>query len=114
MELKTSPRPSRSSLYSRLRLLLLLGSSTGLAIVSGGFVLGGCSAPAEDPAPGPGGGSGGTGGAGSGGTGGGVSCDITTLMTKSCWGIGCHGSMTPAADLDMQSPGVEARLLNVP
>ena len=35
-------------------------------------------------------------------------------MTQSCWGIGCHGSMTPAAQLDMQSPGVEYRLVDVP
>ncbi|HVJ14867.1 MAG TPA: hypothetical protein VM686_05480, partial [Polyangiaceae bacterium] len=93
-----------------MRLLLLVGSTTGLALVSGSFLLGGCSAaePA-DPAPGGGSGSGGTGG-----TSGGVSCDINALLQKSCWGIGCHGMTQPAAELDMQTAGVEARLLNIP
>jgi len=43
-------------------------------------------------------------------------CDINELMQRSCWGIGCHGNEpgTIAADLDLMSAGVEARLLNVP
>jgi hypothetical protein len=41
-------------------------------------------------------------------------CDIGTVLTNSCFGIGCHGANTPAAQLDMESPGVEARLVDVP
>jgi len=38
---------------------------------------------------------------------------ITPALKRSCWGIGCHGSDTPAAMLDMQSPDVASRLVNV-
>ncbi len=43
----------------------------------------------------------------------GLSCNIKGVLNKSCWGIGCHGSDTPAAQLDMQSAGAESRLIDV-
>jgi hypothetical protein len=35
----------------------------------------------------------------------------TQIFGKKCVGSGCHSSTKPAADLDLESPGVEARLL---
>ncbi|MBM4364029.1 MAG: hypothetical protein FJ104_15220, partial [Deltaproteobacteria bacterium] len=34
-------------------------------------------------------------------------------LTSSCAGRFCHAAETPAADLDLASPGVEARLVGV-
>lgn len=44
----------------------------------------------------------------------GLPCDIGALLQNTCWGVGCHGSNTPASSLDMQSAGVETRLVDVP
>ncbi len=43
----------------------------------------------------------------------GLSCNINAVLKKSCFGIGCHGSDTPAAMLDMESSGVSSRLVDV-
>ncbi|HEV8247371.1 MAG TPA: hypothetical protein VGP93_16445, partial [Polyangiaceae bacterium] len=43
----------------------------------------------------------------------GLSCNISAVLTKSCFGIGCHGSNVPAAMMDLQSAGVESRIVNV-
>jgi hypothetical protein len=40
--------------------------------------------------------------------------DIVQLMSKSCWGIGCHSAGLPAASLDLESPGLRERLVDVP
>ncbi len=44
----------------------------------------------------------------------GLPCDLWNVFKKACIGIGCHGSNTPGAYLDMEAPGLVARLLNVP
>jgi hypothetical protein len=36
------------------------------------------------------------------------------VLTVSCSAFGCHSANTPAANLDLESPGVQARLINVP
>ena len=36
-----------------------------------------------------------------------------TLLPTSCGGGGCHGSSNPAGKLDLESPGVAQRLVNV-
>jgi len=36
-----------------------------------------------------------------------------TLLPTSCGGGGCHGASQPAGNLDLQSPGVGRRLVNV-
>jgi hypothetical protein len=41
-------------------------------------------------------------------------CDLEALLVRACWGIGCHGNNTPGANLDLQTPGVQARLVDVP
>lgn len=39
--------------------------------------------------------------------------DVEELFQGSCGGAGCHGATDPAADLDLVSPNVESRLVNV-
>jgi hypothetical protein len=98
-------RSSSSQLLGRLRLFFLVGSTGALGILSASFALSGCAADLEaDPSnytaaqlgPQPRG------------------CDIPTVMKASCWGIGCHGKDLAASMLDMESPGVEMRMVNVP
>lgn len=38
---------------------------------------------------------------------------LTTIFKASCVTVGCHGATTPAAGLDLDSPGVNKRLINV-
>ncbi|MEO5725999.1 MAG: hypothetical protein ABIV93_03280 [Byssovorax sp.] len=37
-----------------------------------------------------------------------------TILTAKCGGSGCHGVMAPQNDLDLESPGVAARVVGVP
>jgi hypothetical protein len=95
----------------------MVGSTAALMSVASAFVLSGCAAelakePSEYTNYVPEGSSAGGSGGGGGSTA--LPCDLDMLFTKSCWGIGCHGSMQPAADLDLQTPGVEGRILNIP
>jgi hypothetical protein len=41
-------------------------------------------------------------------------CDITSLLRLRCAGAPCHSPGQPSANLDLLSPRVEARLVNVP
>jgi hypothetical protein len=51
---------------------------------------------------------------GGGGTGGSQICDAPTVMVAKCGQAGCHSSTSPQTGLDLQSPGVAARLLATP
>jgi hypothetical protein len=44
---------------------------------------------------------------------GGLACDVPQLFVERCDGQICHGSVEPAADLDLVSPGVESRVSGV-
>src|SRR5687768_8846757 len=44
---------------------------------------------------------------------GGQSCDIQRVFSLSCAGLGCHGPSLSAGGLDLESPGADARMLNV-
>jgi len=102
-----SRRLSTSKISTRFRFFFAAASTTALALAGVSFTVGGCAADLQkDPSEytnvvEEGGGAQ-------------LPCNLNMLMTQSCWGIGCHGSNTPAAGLDMESPGVEARLLNQP
>lgn len=100
---------SKPRVSSRLRLLFMVGSIAAASLVGSTLLLSGCATDLEDPTrfdayinaePK--------------GNGGGLPCDLDALMTKSCWGIGCHGSNTPAAMLDLETAGVEGRIVDVP
>jgi hypothetical protein len=39
---------------------------------------------------------------------------VEQLFAASCDGTGCHGAENPAADLDLVSAGIEARLIDEP
>lgn len=87
------------------------GTSTGS--VGGGLVGAGGGAGEGAVA----GGSGGTGGDISltGGTGGmQPSCDVEAVLRASCGVTGCHSATHTTAELDLDTPGVQARLIDVP
>ncbi len=44
----------------------------------------------------------------------GLSCDMRSVLTAQCAAFGCHSAQVPAAFLDLESPNVENRLVNVP
>jgi hypothetical protein len=44
----------------------------------------------------------------------GLPCDLWRTFELACNSFGCHSANTPAANLDLESPGVKARLVNVP
>jgi len=90
--------PSTSNSSSRFRFFFFVVSTAALALAGSAFSVAGCS-PAAEPEPEPGAD--------------GPGCDIEQVLTTSCWGIGCHGSNTPAGGLDTESPGVKERVLNV-
>jgi hypothetical protein len=74
--------------------------------------LGGCPGDLTDP----GRFSGQFGGGGGGGTGGsdaGTCPDVPMLFATTCTGSGCHNSASPVEGLDLQSPGLYARLSGV-
>lgn len=86
------------------------GTSTGS--VGGGLVGAGGGAANGAVA----GGSGGTGGdihlsAGTGGTE--PSCDVEEVLRRSCGRVGCHSEKNRIAGLDLASPGVQTRLIDV-
>jgi hypothetical protein len=67
-------------------------------------------------------GAGGASGGASGGTSGGGSTQpglkvdttcLTTVFKKSCTTVGCHSATAPAASLDLSSPNVNTRLIDV-
>lgn len=39
--------------------------------------------------------------------------DVRAMLVTSCGGSGCHGSASPALGLDLESDGIEARLVGV-
>jgi hypothetical protein len=56
---------------------------------------------------------------GGGGAGGAAACaDVSTvpaqIFANKCGGNGCHGAMAPQQGLDLESPGVAARVVGVP
>jgi uncharacterized membrane protein YgcG len=38
--------------------------------------------------------------------------DVKTLLAEKCGGMGCHGPMLPSSNLDLESAGVEGRIVN--
>ena len=60
------------------------------------------------------GGSGGTGGIVSGAGGDGPTCDVEEVLRTSCGRVGCHDATWMTAGLDLATPGVQARLIDVP
>jgi hypothetical protein len=102
------------------------GSGWQRALLAGFGVLGtvgllglaGCPASLEDPGRFD---VGVTAGAGGGSAGGGMTdpalaVDTTCLyavFTKSCATVGCHKAITPQGGLDLESPGANARLINI-
>jgi hypothetical protein len=97
-------RISQSRNFSRLRLLFLAGTVAAASLTGSTFALSGCAANLEEPDKYD---------IVINGETTGLPCDWNKLMTKSCWGIGCHGSDTPAAMLDLQTAGAESRVLDV-
>lgn len=69
------------------------------ALVAMLLAAGGLGCDEETPAAGDGGADGGPSG-----------CDVPAIFLESCDGVGCHGPMSPAGNLDLVSPGAEARV----
>ncbi len=115
-----SSRPSAYRFSNRFRLLLVLGSATAWVSIGASMTLSGCAAELAEPtkydiykdaSPITTGGS--TGSGGGGGGGGGLPCDINAVITASCSPFGCHGKMTPASNLDLETQNYPA-LVNMP